>query len=67
MTNPFNFFESLNGRELFHWSGIPCFISSYYDFKNSNMVQIVTYDGKVYDDIPETDLESMSPEDMNFA
>lgn len=67
MTLQFNFFESLNGRELFHWSGTPCFISNYYNYKNSNMVQITTYDGKVYDDILENDLESMDPADMDFA
>lgn len=31
------------------------------------MVQITTYDGKVYDDILENDLESMDPADMDFA
>ncbi len=64
MTNPFNFFESLDGRELFHWLGTPCFISDYYQKENDNLVQITSYDGRVYDDVPEKDLESMSPEDM---
>lgn len=67
MTHQFNFFESLNGRELFHWLGTPCFISDYYQRKNLNLVQITTYDGRVYDDIPENDLESMKPEEMGFV
>lgn len=64
MTQTFNFFESLNGRELFHWLGTPCFISNYYEKMDKNLVQITTYDGKKYDNISENDLESMDPEDM---
>ena len=64
MTQTFNFFESLNGREIFHWLGTPCFISNYYENLNGPLVQITSYDGKVYDDVPEKDLESMSPEEL---
>lgn len=67
MTHQFNFFEALNGREILHWLGTPCFISDYYQGKNLNLVQITTYDGRVYDDVPEKDLESMKPEDMWFV
>ena len=34
---------------------------------NLGEIAINTYDGKVYDDIPQSDLESMDPADMNFA
>lgn len=64
MTNSFNFFEALDGRELFHWLGTPCFISNYYNHGNKNLVQITAFDGKIYDDVSENDLQSMSPEDM---
>lgn len=29
MNEPFDFFEALNGREIFHYSGAPVFIESY--------------------------------------
>jgi len=64
---PFDFFTALNGREIFHWLGTPCFISDYYNHTNSNLVQVTTYDGQVYDDIYQGDLEPMGPEDLNFA
>ncbi len=60
---PFDFFKELNGRELMHWLGTPCFIK-----ENSkvfeNQVTIITYDGLVFHRINLGDLETMDPVDM---
>jgi len=60
---PFDFFKELNGRELMHWLGTPCFIKETSKvFKNQ--VTIVTFDGLVFHKISSKELESMDPSDM---
>ena len=62
---PFNFFEALNGQEMLHWTGTPCFISRWIS-SDPDLVEITTFDGEVIDRISFGALESMDPEDMNF-
>ena len=61
--NPFDFFKELNGREMMHWIGTPCFIKEISKICDDR-VTIVTYDGLVYDEIKSDDLESVDPGDM---
>lgn len=60
---PFDFFEELNGREMMHWIGTPCFIKEISKLCKDR-VTIVTYDGMVYHEIKSDDLESVDPGDM---
>ena len=61
----FDFFKELNGRELMHWLGTPCFVKEKSRiFKNQ--VTIVTYDGLVFHKVSLKDLETMDPVDMAF-
>ncbi len=62
---PFNFFEALNGQEMLHWTGTPCFISRWIS-SDPDVVEITTYDGEVIDNVRFGSLESMDPEDMLF-
>lgn len=63
---PFDFFTALNGRELMHWTGIPCFISK-EDKKDPVHVEITTWDGRIFSQINVKELFSMAPEEMNFV
>ena len=65
-SKPFNFTEALNGREIMHWLGTPCFISK-YGRKNPNLVEITTWDGQIVHRVNFGALEPMNPEDINFA
>ena len=61
----FDFFKELNGREMMHWLGTPCFVKERSKiFKN--LVTIVTFDGLVFHRISIKDLEPMDPVDMAF-
>jgi hypothetical protein len=62
----FNFFEELNGRELMHWLGTPCFVKEKSKVFNSQ-VTIVTFDGLIFHRIDLKDLETMNPSDMTFV
>ena len=63
---PFDFFKELNGREMMHWLGTPCFVKEKSRiFKNQ--VTIVTFDGLVFHKISLKDLETMNPSDMTFV
>lgn len=62
-TKTFNFFEELNGREIMHWIGTPCFIQEISKICDKK-VTIVTIDGYVYYEIKSDDLESMDPGDL---
>jgi hypothetical protein len=59
----FDFFKELNGREMLHWIGTPCFIQEISKICD-NRVTIVTIDGQVYHEIKSDDLESMDPAEM---
>ena len=61
----FDFFKELNGRELMHWLGTPCFVKERSRVFR-NRVTIVTYDGLVFHRISTKDLETMDPVDMAF-
>jgi len=61
----FDFFKELNGRELMHWLGTPCFVKEKSKVFN-NQVTIITYDGLVFHKISLKDLETMDPIDMPF-
>ena len=61
----FDFFKELNGRELMHWLGTPCFVKERSKIFR-NKVTIVTYDGLVFHKINVKDLENMDPVDMAF-
>jgi hypothetical protein len=61
----FDFFKELNGRELLHWLGTPCFVKEKSKVFNSQ-VTIVTYDGLVFHKIALKDLETMDPVDMTL-
>jgi hypothetical protein len=62
-TKPFDFFQELNGREIMHWIGTPCFVKE-RSKKDEDLVTIVTIDGYVYFEIKSADLESMDPGDL---
>lgn len=62
---PFDFWKELNGRELMHWLGTPCFIREKSKIF-CNRVTIVTFDGLVFHRISLKDLETMDPIDMAF-
>ena len=59
----FDFFKELNGREMMHWIGTPCFIQEISKMCDDR-VTIVTIDGQVYHEIKSDDLESMDPDEM---
>jgi hypothetical protein len=59
----FDFFKELNGREMMHWIGTPCFVKD-VSKKDEDRVTIVTIDGYTYDEIRSNDLESMDPGEM---
>jgi hypothetical protein len=59
----FDFFKELNGREMMHWIGTPCFVKD-VSKKDEDRVTIVTIDGYIYDEIRSNDLESMDPTEM---
>lgn len=61
----FDFFKELNGRELMHWLGTPCFVKEKSKVFN-NQVTIITYDGMIFHKISLKDLETMDPIDMPF-
>lgn len=61
----FDFFKEINGREMMHWLGTPCFIKSRSMICKSK-VTIVTFDGLVFHRIDIKDLETMDPVDMAF-
>jgi hypothetical protein len=61
----FDFFKELNGRELMHWLGTPCFVKEKSKVFN-NQVTIITYDGLVFHKVSLKDLETMDPVDMMF-
>jgi|LauGreDrversion4_2_1035121.scaffolds.fasta_scaffold2657648_1 hypothetical protein len=61
----FDFFKELNGRELMHWLGTPCFVKEKSKVFN-NQVTIITYDGMIFHKISLKDLETMDPSDMPF-
>ena len=61
----FDFFKELNGRELMHWLGTPCFVKERSKiFKNQ--VTIVTFDGLVFHRISVKDLYPMDLIDLAF-
>jgi len=62
-TKPFDFFQELNGREIMHWIGTPCFVKEMSKIYKDR-VTIVTIDGYVYYEIKSDDLESMDPGDL---
>ena len=61
----FDFFKELNGRELMHWLGTPCFVKEKSKVFN-NQVTIITYDGMIFHKISLKDLETMDPKEMPF-
>ena len=62
----FDFFSALNGREIMHWLGTPCFISK-EEKKDPSKVQITTWDGRIFQHIQASELQPMEPSDMHFA
>ena len=63
-TNPnFDFFRELNGREMMHWIGTPCFVKG-VSKKDEDRVTIVTIDGYTYNEIRSNDLETMDPTEI---
>jgi hypothetical protein len=63
---PFNFFEALNGGEMLHWTGTPCFISRWISLDPA-IVEITTFDGEIIDKVNFGSLEPMDPQDMYFV
>lgn len=61
----FDFWKELNGRELMHWLGTPCFIKERSRIFR-NKVTIITFDGLIFHRISLKDLETMDPVDMAF-
>jgi hypothetical protein len=59
----FDFFKELNGREMLHWIGTPCFIQEISKMCRDR-VTIVTYDGQIFHEIKSDDLESVDPAEM---
>lgn len=63
---PFSFFEALNGGEILHWTGIPCFISRWISLDPA-IVEITAFDGEIFEKINYDSLEPMDPQEMYFV